>query len=328
MKQIRFSIIALSLLATVFASCGKKCDMPTAVKVDAGTDQTIVLPVDSVILTGTVTSGATPNTTYEWSVISGPSVPTFGSDTSAVTYAKNLVEGTYVLQFQATNNAGTTGFDTTTISVEPHNTIILQPGAATGQDAEIVHVPGEDNGTGTYGTDSVLRITDWTYNAQGYGEGWTNAFIKFTGLNNLPAGLVIKTAKLTLYGLDSTASVNVGFPQGDNYYSGSPYPLSNEMLLQRATADWDQTTITYNNAPAVTAVDEVVTPTSTSQFNSNITDLDVTQLVKDMVATPGTNYGFSLTMQTAGYYRSQSFYSSEAGSPDSSKAPKLVITFQ
>ncbi|HTB52256.1 MAG TPA: DNRLRE domain-containing protein [Ferruginibacter sp.] len=327
MKQVRFSIIALSLLTTIFASCGKHCDMPAPVKVDAGSDQTIILPVDSVTLTGTVISGSTPNTTYLWSVISGPSLPTFSSDISAVTYAKNLVEGTYVLQFQATNNAGTTGFDTTTVTVEPHHTIILQPGAATGQDAEVAYVPGYADGNGLYGTGSVLMITDWTYYANGAGEGWTNAFIKFTGLNNLPVGWVIKTAKLTLYGLDSATYANVGFPQGDSYYSGSPYPLSNEMLLQRATADWDQTTITYNNAPAVTAVDEVVTPTSTSEFNSNITDLDVTQLVKDMVATPGTNYGFNITMQTAGDYRSQSFYSSE-GSPDSSKAPKLVITFQ
>ncbi|HMG82042.1 MAG TPA: DNRLRE domain-containing protein [Ferruginibacter sp.] len=327
MKQIRFSIISLSLLATLFTSCQKKCDMPATVKVDAGTDQTIVLPVDSVTLTGTVTSGSTSNTAYLWSVISGPSVPTFGNDNATVTYAKNLVQGTYVLQFQATNNAGTTGFDTTTITVEPPKTIILQPGAATGQDAEVVYVPGLDNGNNAYGTDSILRITDWTYFSQGYGEGWTHAFVKFMGLNNLPAGSVIKSAKLSLYGLSSTTSTDIGYPEGDNYYSGSPYPLSNEMWLQRATADWDQTTITYNNEPAVTSVDEVATPTSTSQFNSNITDLDVTQLVKDMVATPGTNYGFSITLQTAGYYRSQSFYSSE-GSPDSSLAPKLVITFQ
>jgi hypothetical protein len=322
MKKISISIISLSLIGTLFTGCTKKCDMPATVKVNAGTDQFVILPTDSVTLTGTVVNGSTANTTYLWSVISGPSVPTFGSGTSAVTYATNLVQGTYVLQFQATNNAGSIGLDTTTITVDTGKIIIIQPTSTTGQDAEVVYVPGVYDGNGTYGTDSALRISEWTYLGT---PGTTRSFVKFMALNTLPAGAVITSAKLSLYGMDSAQFAYYGTAEGDNYYPGSPYPLSNELWLQRATADWDQTTITYNNQPAVTTVDEVAVPASTSQYSSNVINLDVTQLIQDMVATPGTNFGFCIRLQNEGYYRSVGFNSSEAST---NNGPKLVVTYQ
>jgi len=320
MKQIRFSFIILSLVSVFFTSCGKKCEMPVTVKVNAGADQTVPFTATTVTLTGTVTSGATSNMSYLWSELSGPNTATISSNNSATTSAINLVPGVYSFQFQATNNAGSVGLDTTTITITALHTLIIQPTITTGQDAEVVYVPGLYDGNGAYGTDSILRVSDWTYLGT---EGWTRSFVKFTALNSLPAGTVITSAKLSLYREDSTTYWNYGTDQGNSYYPGSPYPLSNPLWLQRATADWDQSTITFNNQPPVTTLDEVAVPATTVHYGSNVIDLDVTQLINDMIATPGTNYGFCIRLQTEGYYREQAFNSSE-----SQNGPKLVITYQ
>jgi hypothetical protein len=325
MKQICFSIIALSLMILFFTSCKKTCDMPATLVVTASTDESISLPIDSIILTGSVKSGLTSNTTYSWSELSGPNTANIRSKNSAITSATNVIAGTYSFQFQATNNGGNIGFDTTTVIVNSNGlkTIIIQPGLLSGQDAEGIYIPGWINGNVTSGVDSMLRISDWTYYGGGYGEGWSCAFIKFTALDTLPVGSTILSAKLSLYGVTTPSAQYYG----NSYYPGSPYPLSNALWLQRATANWDQATLTYNNKPPVTTVDEVAVPVSTSQYNYNVTNLDVTQLVKDMLITPGTNFGFGINLQVEAFYREMDFLSSEART-DSSNGPKLVIVYK
>jgi hypothetical protein len=326
MKHIRFSIIALFLVTSFFTSCKKACNMPSPLVVTAGTDINISLPIDSVILTGSVKSGLTTNTTYLWSELSGPNTANIRSNSSATTSASNFVAGTYSFQFQATNDAGNVGFDTTTVTVNNNGvkTIIIQPGLLSGQDAECSYVPGWIDGNGIYGQDTMLRVLDWTFYAQGYGEGWNRSFVKFTALDTLPVGSTIVSAKLSLYGVTTPSAQYYGCSS----YPGSPYnSTSNNLWLQRVTANWDETTLTYNNKPPVTSVDEVAVPMSTSRYNYNITDLDVTQLIKDMLATPGTNFGFGINLQVQAYYRQMDFLSSEA-SPDSSNGPKLVVIYK
>jgi hypothetical protein len=333
MKQVHFSIIALFVVAFFFAGCNKKCDTPTPVTVDAGADQNVI--TSTVSLSGTVTSGSTSNMTYLWTAISGPSVPIFSTSSVpafsnnpsvTTTTATNLVAGTYILQFQATNNAGSTGIDTMTVVVNLNGikTLTIQPGVLTGQDAEVDYVPGLYDGNGKDGTAPFFRVMDWTYGSMGAGEGWYRSYLKFTALDTLPAGTQIASAKLTLYGIDSFA----GF-WGNSTYAGSPYtPFGdNTCVLDRVTGNWDQSTITWNTKPGVTTTDEVIVPPSTSRWDYTTTDLDVTQLVKDMIATPGTNFGFCMRLQTEAYYKEIAYSSSEAAA-DSSTGPKLVITYK
>jgi hypothetical protein len=65
-------------------------------------------------------------------------------------------------------------------------------------------------------------------------------------------------------------------------------------------------------------------PASTSQWNYDVKDIDVTQLVDDMLNTE--NFGFCLQLQTEQVYRSLSFASCKVA--DSSKWPKLVVTYK
>jgi len=77
--------------------------------VNAGPDQLIVDPVDTVDLDGTVSGGST-----QWSKFSGPGTVTFGSATSVDTTATFSAYGTYILCLQSTQS-GKTGYDYVTI---------------------------------------------------------------------------------------------------------------------------------------------------------------------------------------------------------------------
>src|SRR5208282_5788234 len=71
--------------------------------VNAGPNQTITLPVNSVTLNGNATDNCVP-LTLAWSVVSGPGAVTFSSPNSLVTQATfSSTVGTYVLQLSASN---------------------------------------------------------------------------------------------------------------------------------------------------------------------------------------------------------------------------------
>ncbi len=85
--------------------------------VNAGPNQTITLPVNSVTLNGSATDNGAP-LTITWSVVSGPGAVSFSSPNTAVTNATFSSAGTYVLQLTA-NNSLTSVSATTTITVNP-----------------------------------------------------------------------------------------------------------------------------------------------------------------------------------------------------------------
>jgi hypothetical protein len=86
---------------------------PTA---NAGTDQTITLPTNSVSLSGSGTDSDGTIASYSWTKISGGTY-TISNSSIANPVLTNLVEGTYVFQLQVTDNNGGTGTDTVQITV-------------------------------------------------------------------------------------------------------------------------------------------------------------------------------------------------------------------
>ena len=91
----------------------------TVTTANAGLDQNISLPANSVQLSG---SGTGPNgtaSTYNWVKLSGPSQG--GLNNAAITnpVAANLVEGTYIFRLTITDNNGGSSFDDVAITVYP-----------------------------------------------------------------------------------------------------------------------------------------------------------------------------------------------------------------
>jgi hypothetical protein len=306
MKQIRNIIITLVLPVIFFTGCQKDCAMTVPVVVDAGNSQVVQLPDNLATLTGVVKSALTPGTNYLWTLISGPSAPEFTHNDSIVTDIKNLVEGTYVLQLQATNNLGMSGFDTTSVVVAAPvtKTLTLQPGNNENEASPDSYFP---LGSGHGG--SQISANAWTRG--GLPEN-NRIFIKFD-YNSLPAGATITSATLTLFATPT--------PMAGNYVDAH-FGDNNACGVQRITSDWSGSSINWNNQPTHTAQNAAVIPQSTSSFQTDV--VDVTQLVKDMRAA--NNYGFAIILQNEIVYNSRQYASSFYSDP--AKWPKLEIKYQ
>ncbi len=93
---------------------GEQSNQPPVVS--AGSDKVIMLPVNSISLSGT---GRDPDgrfTAFRWEKVSGPAVAMAGERTANVRLS-DLVEGTYVFRFTATDNEGAKGSDEMTLTV-------------------------------------------------------------------------------------------------------------------------------------------------------------------------------------------------------------------
>ncbi|HEU4508352.1 MAG TPA: PKD domain-containing protein, partial [Pyrinomonadaceae bacterium] len=104
--------------------------------VDAGGDQSITLPTDTVSLNGTASDDGLPQgsvLSLQWSVVSGPGPVVFSDPTKAISNATFTTPGEYVLQLTATDGQLSAN-DTLTVTVVPRN---QPPTVDAGPDQEI-----------------------------------------------------------------------------------------------------------------------------------------------------------------------------------------------
>ncbi len=85
---------------------------------NAGTDQSITLPTNSVVIAGSGTDADGSIASYSWTIFSGPAATLTNQNTPTLS-ASNLVAGTYVFRLTVTDNQGATGFDNITVTVQP-----------------------------------------------------------------------------------------------------------------------------------------------------------------------------------------------------------------
>ncbi len=96
---------------------------PTA---NAGADQTITLPLNSVVLSAAASTDSDGTiTAYAWTKISGPAAGTFSAANSSATSFSSLIEGTYSIQLKVTDNNGASHSDTVIITVKPEPIIVV-----------------------------------------------------------------------------------------------------------------------------------------------------------------------------------------------------------
>ena len=86
---------------------------------NAGSDQVIVLPTNSVSLTGSGTDTDGTIVGYAWSYVSGPGGYTITTPSSQNTTVTGLVQGVYVFRLTVTDNRNVTGTDDVQVTVNP-----------------------------------------------------------------------------------------------------------------------------------------------------------------------------------------------------------------
>src|SRR6185295_5747036 len=87
--------------------------------VNAGNDQTITLPVNSVALTGSGSDSDGTISSYLWTKVSGPAAFSIVTANQPQTLVNNLVQGTYQFELKVTDNQGASKADTVFVTVLP-----------------------------------------------------------------------------------------------------------------------------------------------------------------------------------------------------------------
>jgi gliding motility-associated-like protein len=128
--------------------------------VDAGADKSIVLPTNSVNLTGTANDADGTIVSYNWTKQSGPTTTLTNASTTTLT-ANNLLEGTYVFRLSATDNDGGVSFDNVQVVVFPATTNTA-PIANAGNNISLVLPTNTTNINGS-GSDSDGSIVSYNW---------------------------------------------------------------------------------------------------------------------------------------------------------------------
>jgi hypothetical protein len=310
MKNIK-KVLLVAITVCFFAACKK--DTPTENQppiVNAGKDTTFQLTYaqgDSIRLSGSATDADGQVVGYTWTQISGPNTIKIHYPGAASTIVSGVITGQYVFQLMATDNKGATGVKTVTINVTlpPLSTINLQPSS---NSTEVrIGIVGSQNISGPNFKNIVAEA--WTVNGN---NTYIRGLFKFD-LSSIPATARIVAARLSLYSDPAPTEGNL---------VDANYGNNNAMILQRAIANWNVSTVTWQSQPAGDVATQMAIP-HTAQSTLDLIDLDVTAQVKDMKQYG--NYGFLLKLQDETIYTSRIFCSSTAN--DASKHPKLVVQY-
>lgn len=145
MKKILLHCLSISILLilTIFISCQKEiscweCPTNIAPIANAGGDQLITFPTDSLRLDGSASTDPDGTITeWIWTKISGPASFTFSNSTVSKPIVKNLVQGIYQFQLFVKDNDGLSATDTVQINVTNINQPNQPPVARAGSDQAI-----------------------------------------------------------------------------------------------------------------------------------------------------------------------------------------------
>ncbi|MET0624600.1 MAG: hypothetical protein ABW250_16600, partial [Pyrinomonadaceae bacterium] len=123
--------------------------------VDAGADQTITLPADTLGLNGVATDDGLPAgapLSINWTKVSGPGPVSFGDSSQPVTAASFTEPGTYVLKLTASDSRLVSS-DTVTVTVVPRN----QPPVVEAGPEQAIELPDGANLSGVVTDDALPR---------------------------------------------------------------------------------------------------------------------------------------------------------------------------
>lgn len=129
----------------------------------------------------------------------------------------------------------------------------------------------------------------------------------------VPANTFISGAKLYLYAKTNNINGNPGNPT---------YGTNNTALLQKITANWQGTTVSWDAPPAVAIATQKILPQSDNATQNYV--IDVTDFVQSWINKPDSNFGMLLRLQIEKHYNSLVFHSGQA---PAALQPRLEICF-
>ncbi|MFN8249003.1 MAG: carbohydrate-binding protein [Ferruginibacter sp.] len=219
---------------------------------NAGTDQNITLPTNSVSLNGSGTDPDGTITAYLWRKIAGPASGIITNSMAATTTVTGLSQGTYTFELKVTDNSGASDLDTMQVTVNAAPVVNQLPTANAGIDQTIT-LPTNSVSLNGSGTDSDGTITAYLWR-------------KIAG----PTSGIITNS-------NAAATSVTGLSQG-------VYQFELKVTDNSGASDLDTMQVTVNAAPVVNqlptanaGVNQTITlPTNSVSLNGGGTDPDGT----------------------------------------------------
>jgi hypothetical protein len=168
MKKIFYIGLSIIICGAVCIACKKEsscknCKYNKPPIANAGPDQAIALPTDTILLEGSASNDPDGTIqTWLWTKISGPTIFSIINSTTARPVLKNLAAGTYHVELRVTDNGGLWAKDTVMITVNATQTN-QPPIANAGADQTITLPLNEANIDGSGSTDPDNNITTYVW---------------------------------------------------------------------------------------------------------------------------------------------------------------------
>jgi hypothetical protein len=148
--------------ATMQVTVNPVAVVPGPPSANAGGDQTITLPTNSVTLTGSGTESNGTIVSYTWVKTSGPAPGTLTTPGQAQTTVTGLVQGVYTFRLTVTDNSGITATDVITVTVNPDPTPVNQsPVAVAGPNQTTSATSVALDGSASYDPDGTITKYNW-----------------------------------------------------------------------------------------------------------------------------------------------------------------------
>ncbi|MFZ6014603.1 MAG: PKD domain-containing protein [Bacteroidota bacterium] len=156
--------------------------------VNAGSDQTISFPTNSITLSGTASDPDGSIASFSWTKISGPATGTIADPTQASTSVTNLSGGIYRFELTVTDNSGAFGRDTVQITV---NTGPNQPPVANAGADQNITLPNDAvlDGSASLDPDGTIASFAWSKISGPTSGTIVNANLANTAVTNLEVGV-------------------------------------------------------------------------------------------------------------------------------------------
>ena len=314
MSKTILTILPAIFLVSVFYGCTKDND-PADVdnikpKAVAGLHHELTLPTDTVYLIGSGNDSDGVVSAYLWSQVSGPKESVIENPGAPLTKVQFSQSGYYVFQLMVVDNGGATGVDTVSVLVKPSpiDSLTFQANPQNGY-MDLTFAGNNSGANDTDPTSPEIDAAAWTSSGAAFNQ--RAAF--FFNFSQLPSNATIISAKLNLYS-DPT-------PLNGNLVDAN-YGTNNAIYIERVISSWNMS-YAWANQPVTTATNQILIP-HTNLPQLDLIGVDVTNLVKDMLAN--TNYGFGIRLQNETIYTSRLFCGVRYS--DASKHPSLKIVYQ
>jgi peptidoglycan/xylan/chitin deacetylase (PgdA/CDA1 family) len=271
--------------------------------VEAGPDRSVLLPLNTVGLSGSVADDGLPNppaaVTVQWSKVSGPGTVTFQSAAALATNATFSSAGAYVLMLTASDSAASSS-DTLTVSVQGASTTVVDVAVA----ASAADVEEAASGT-MYIDSSDLELVYDSYNSAGN----QTVGMRFAGVA-VPPGATITAAYIQFKTDEVTANATSLVVRGEAADNAAVFTTAKSNASSRA-----KTTAQASWTPAVWA--------TVGEAGAAQRTPDLSAVVQEIVSRPGWLNGNAMVFLVTGT-GTRTAVAYEASPKD---APKLHIEY-